>query len=52
LKRAPNVLSAEQKATRAQMSRELDNNLIFERQKKFATTITEDESWFYAESSI
>jgi transposase len=34
LKWVPNVLSTEQKAARVQMSRELYNNLIFERQKK------------------
>jgi hypothetical protein len=44
LKWAPNVLSAEQKAARVQMSRELSNNLIFERQKNFGTIITGDES--------
>jgi hypothetical protein len=33
LKWVPNVLSAEQKAARVQMSRELYNNLIFKRQK-------------------
>jgi hypothetical protein len=43
----PNVLNAEQKAARVQMSRELDNNLIFERQENFATIITGDESWYY-----
>jgi hypothetical protein len=47
LKWVPNVLSAEQKAARVQMSRELYNNLIFERQKTFATIITGDESWYY-----
>jgi hypothetical protein len=47
LKWVPNVLSAEQKAARVQMSRELYNNLIFERQKNFATIITGDESWYY-----
>jgi hypothetical protein len=36
LKWVPNVLSAEQKAARGKMSRELHNNLIFERQKILA----------------
>jgi hypothetical protein len=55
LKCVPNVLSAEQKVARVQMSRELYNNLIFERQKNFATFITEDKSWhywYYAVSSM
>jgi hypothetical protein len=55
LKWVPNVLSAEQKAARVQMSRELYNNLIFQREKKFTTIITGDESWIswsYAQSSI
>jgi hypothetical protein len=47
LKWVPNVLSEEQKAPRVQMSRELYNNLIFERQKTFATIVTGDESWYY-----
>jgi hypothetical protein len=34
LKWMPNLLSAEQKAARVQISRKLCNNLIFERQKK------------------
>jgi hypothetical protein len=38
---APNVPSAEHKAARVEMSRELYNNLIFERQKNFVTIITE-----------
>jgi hypothetical protein len=44
LKWVPNVLSAEQKRARVQMSRELYNNLVFERQKNFATIIAGDES--------
>jgi hypothetical protein len=55
LKWVPNVLSTEQKATKVQISFELDNNLIFERQKNFAAIITGDESWYYwsyAESSM
>jgi hypothetical protein len=51
----PNVFTAEQNAARVQMSRELYNNLIFERQKNFPTIITGDESWYYwsyAESSM
>jgi histone-lysine N-methyltransferase SETMAR len=47
LKWVPNVLSAEQKAARVQMSCEFYNNLIFERQKDFATEITRDESQYY-----
>jgi hypothetical protein len=47
LKWVPNVLSAEQKAARAQMSRELYNNLIFEPQKNFVTIINRNESWYY-----
>jgi hypothetical protein len=46
LKWVPNVLRAEQMAARVQMSRELYDNLIFERQKNFATIITGDESWY------
>jgi hypothetical protein len=49
------VLSAEPKAARVQMSRDLYNNLIFERQKNFATVIIGDKSchyWSYAESSM
>jgi hypothetical protein len=45
LKSVPNVLGTEQKAARVQMSRDLYNNLIFERQKNFATIVTGDESW-------
>jgi hypothetical protein len=51
----PNVISAEQKAARGQMSRELYNNLISEQEKNFATIITGDENWHYwsyAESSM
>jgi hypothetical protein len=44
LKWVPNVLSAEQKAAIVQMSREVYNNLIFERQKNSAKIITGDES--------
>jgi hypothetical protein len=44
VKWVPNVLSAQHKAARVQMSRELYNNLIFEREKIFATIITGDES--------
>jgi hypothetical protein len=44
LKRVPNLLSAEQKATRIEMSRELYNSLIFEQQINFATVITGDKS--------
>jgi histone-lysine N-methyltransferase SETMAR len=55
LKWVPNLLRAEQMATRVQMSRELYDSLIFERQKNFAAIITGDESWYYwsyAESSL
>jgi serine/threonine protein kinase len=55
LKWVPNVVSAEQKAARVRMSRDLYGNLIFERQKNFAIIITGHESWYYwsyAESSI
>jgi hypothetical protein len=47
LKWVPNVLSAEQKATKVEISRELNNDLIFERQETFATIITGDENWYY-----
>jgi hypothetical protein len=43
----PNVLSAEQKPVRVQMSRELDNSPVFELQKIFAKIIIGDESWYY-----
>jgi hypothetical protein len=46
LKWVPNVLNAEQKAARVQMSRELYNNLIFKGQENFATVITGDESCY------
>jgi hypothetical protein len=39
LKWVPNLLSAEQKAARVQMSRGSYNHLIFERQKNFAAVI-------------
>jgi hypothetical protein len=55
LKWVPNLLSAEQKSARVEMSRELYNNLIFERQKNFAMVITGDENWYhwsYTESSM
>jgi hypothetical protein len=55
LKWVPNVLVAKQKVARVQMSRDLYDNLIFERQKNFATIITGDENWYYwsdAESPI
>jgi hypothetical protein len=51
LKWVPNVLSAEHKAARAQVLRELYNNLIFKRQKNFATIITGDESWYRGKKS-
>jgi hypothetical protein len=55
LKWVLNVRSGEQKAARVQMSRELYNNLISEREKNFAAIITGDERWYdwpYAEGSM
>jgi hypothetical protein len=55
LKWVPNVLSAEQKAARVQMSHKLYTNFIFKRQKNFGTVTTGDETWYYwsyAESSM
>jgi hypothetical protein len=43
----PNLLSAEQKAARVQIPCDLHNNLLFEREKNFATIITGDKSWCY-----
>jgi hypothetical protein len=44
LKWVPDALSAEQKAARVQMSRELYNNLVFEQRKNLATIVTGDDS--------
>jgi hypothetical protein len=47
LKWVPNVLSADQKAARVSMSRELYRNLLLERQHNVSSVIAGDGIWYY-----